>query len=137
MKSTQELVKPLSNSVKVSVDSIQEKVVPLSNQIAVSMQSVEGDVLPPSKVVDNSCTPLSRSQSKKRKKGSSNTDDEVVQTMKQNLRPQTKKVINSGSVVDSTPLDATIALTANKQKKPVINVDQIHNPPPSSDLSDM
>jgi hypothetical protein len=98
------------------------------------MQSVEGDVLPPSKVVDNSGPLLSRSQSKKRKKGSSNTGDELVQTMKRNLRPQTEKVVNSGKVVDSTPLDATIALTADKEKKPVIDVEQIPNPPPSSDV---
>jgi hypothetical protein len=56
--------------------------------------------------------------------------------MKRNLRPRTKKVVNSGSVVDSTPLDATIVLTANKEKKPVINVDQIPNPPPSSDFKE-
>jgi hypothetical protein len=101
------------------------------------MQSVEGDVLPPLQVVDNPGAPLSPSRRKKskkeRKRGSSNTDDEVVQSMKRNLRPRNKKVVNSEIRVDGTTLDATIALTADKEKKTIIDTDEIDNPPPSSD----
>jgi len=119
------------------VDSVHEKVVPLSHSVAVKMQSVEGDVLPPLQVVDNPGAPLSPSRRKKskkeRKRGSSNTDDEVVQSMKRVLRPRNKKVVNSEILVDGTTLDATIALTADKEKKTIIDTDEIDNPPPSSD----
>jgi len=135
--SVQEKVVPLSNSVEVTVDSVHEKVVPLSHSVAVKMQSVEGDVLPPLQVVDNPGAPLSPSRRKKskkeRKRGSSNTDDEVVQSMKRVLRPRNKKVVNSEILVDGTTLDATIALTADKEKKTIIDTDEIDNPPPSSD----
>jgi len=135
--SVHEKVVPLSNSVEVTVDSVHEKVVPLSHSVAVKMQSVEGDVLPPLQVVDNPGAPLSPSRRKKskkeRKRGSSNTDDEVVQSMKRVLRPRNKKVVNSEILVDGTTLDATIALTADKEKKTIIDTDEIDNPPPSSD----